>query len=146
MEGLITYLVCAGFVALFALGFGTLVLMRWFRHKETLVMIQQGMVPPELMKKQNGKGMLVWGIGIAFFGLALLGALAMLAFFIGLPTAESGGGGAIFGVLWLVPGLVILFLGIALIIVYVVTRPAPAAESGKAPEGLADEGMDWPSR
>lgn len=146
MEGLITFLVCAGFVALFALGFGTLVLMRWFRHKETLVMIQQGMAPPELTKKQNGKGMLVWGIGIAFFGLALLGALTMLAFFVGLPTGEGGGGGVHFAILSAVPGLVILFLGIALIIIYVVTRPAPDAESGEAPDEPSNEEMEWPGR
>ena len=140
--------ICGGFVSFFALLFMSLVLMRWFRHKETLAMIQQGMVPPDMGKKgnNNGKGMLIWGVGIAFFGLALLGVLAILGgFFIGMPAADSGGG-VYFAVLSLVPGLVVLCLGIALVIIYVVTRPAPAAKPEASPEAPADEEADWPKR
>jgi hypothetical protein len=143
----ITVPICAGFVSFFVLLFGTLVLMRWFRHKETLAMIQQGMVPPDVGKKNNnGKGMLIWGVGIAFFGLALLGTLAILGGFLTrMPVADSGGG-VYFAVLPLVPGLVVLFLGIALVIVYVITRPGPAAEREQTPGAPADEEVDWPQR
>jgi hypothetical protein len=117
---------CMGFLGFFVLLFGTLALMRWFRHKERLAMIEQGLMPADAVKpRNNGKGTLAWGIGIAAFGLALLCGLSPLVFkaasdpYISIASAAPS----------LLPGLVILFMGLALIIIYFVTRPATPDES-----------------
>lgn len=116
---------CMGFLGFFVLLFGTLALMRWFRHKERLAMIEQGLMPADAVKVRNGKGALAWGIGITAFGLALLCGLLPLSWSRAVGSADPL---ASIGPI-LLPGLVILFMGLALIIIYFVTRPAPADES-----------------
>lgn len=113
---------CAGFLGFFVLLFGTLALTRWFRHKERLAMIEQGLMPADAVKPRNGKATLAWGIGITAFGLALLCGLLPLGSRPGSarPLASIG--------LFLLPGLIVLFMGLALVIIYFVTRPAPADE------------------
>jgi hypothetical protein len=44
------------------------------------------------------------------------------------------------------PGLAVLFIGIALVIIYVVTRPAPDAESVGTPNLPVDQSEAWPER
>ena len=114
---------CAGFVLFFALLFGTLVLMRWFRYKEQLAMIEQGLIPADAARPRNSKATLAWGIGVSAFGLVLLGGLAPLGLLLTASRAGSTRAMAFWPVL--LPGLVVLFMGLALIIIYVVTRPAP---------------------
>jgi len=117
--------VCAGFTAFFALLFGFLALLRWLRHKETMAMIQQGMTPQKtkLGGVRNGgkRSLLVWGIGIGVFGLVLLllmGAASML-------FLSSGGGASLARsmLLLVLPGLTVLFAGVALLILYFVVQP-----------------------
>ncbi len=111
---------CAGFVTFFALLFGTLLMMRWFRHKERIAMIRQGLTPAEAVKPRNGKATLAWGIGISAFGLALLCGLS--PFFLFDARAETGSvTGSIMPLL--LPGLIILCMGIALVTIFFVTRP-----------------------
>jgi hypothetical protein len=119
-------IICAGFLGFFVLLFGTLALMRWFRYKETLAMIERGLVPDDVVKKErNGKGSLIWGIAIVAFGLALIGSVCLLA----APRAGRDlDDSTLFVAPSMLPGLVVLFMGIALIIIYLVTRPRPAAE------------------
>ena len=115
VEGL---MVCA-FVVFFALFFGTLVLMRWFRHKETLAMIEQGIVPEKMTRTRNSKNVLAWGIALTAFGMALMcGGLAV--------ASESGwGAGDLIGPATplIVPGLIALALGVAFVIIYLILRP-----------------------
>lgn len=119
------FIICAGFIGFFVLLFGTLALMRWFRYKETLAMIERGLMPDDVVKKRNGKGSLVWGIAITAFGLALIGSVWLLA---AARAGRDGGDSTSFVAPLMLPGLVVLFMGIALIIIYLVTRPEPAAE------------------
>jgi len=112
-----------GFLGFFVLLFGTLALMRWFRHKERLAMIEQGLMPADAVRVRNGKGALAWGIGITAFGLALTCGLLPLGWRVGSARPLTSIGPS------LLPGLVVLFMGLALIIIYFVTRPAPADES-----------------
>jgi hypothetical protein len=105
----------------------TLIVWRWFRYKETLAMIEQGLIPSERAKKQtakrnNGKGLLAWGIGITAFGLALLCAV--------FPLMWTRKDWILMGPVHL-PGLLVLFMGIALIIIYFVTRPEPDDKAAK---------------
>lgn len=109
---------CMGFLGFFVLLFGTLALMRWFRHKERLAMIEQGLMPADAVKIRNGKGTLAWGIGITAFGLALMCGLLLLGWRVGSARPLTSIGPI------LLPGLVVLFMGVALIIIYFATRPA----------------------
>jgi hypothetical protein len=124
---------CAGCLGFFGLLFGTQLLGRWLRHKEVMAMIEQGVVPTDELEKPNGRGSLAWGIGIVAFGLAILCALASLWLLIPrrLPSVPEIGGFpnvTLLTGLLVFPGLIVLFIGVALIIVYVVNRPAPAGK------------------
>ncbi len=112
---------CLGFTFFFALLFSTLLLLRWFRHKETLAMIERGLLPASAARPRNGKATLAWGIGITVFGLALLGGSWPFSF---LWATVGGPRGAL-----LLPGLIVLFIGVALLIVYFASRPEPAEET-----------------
>jgi len=133
---------CAGVVIFFALLFGTLLLMRWFRHKERMAMIEQGLMPVdavEAVKPRNGKATLAWGIGITALGLAVLCATLWL----GVARVGSTGSIAPVGPLML-PGLFILFMGIALITIHFATRPAPETETPAEESLLSSEFGDTP--
>ncbi|UCC62084.1 MAG: hypothetical protein JSV36_15030 [Anaerolineae bacterium] len=136
---------CVGFVLFFALLFGMLLLMRWFSHKEQLAMIEQGLIPADAARLRNGKATLAWGVGVSAFGLVLLGGLAPLGFLLTASRAGSTRAMAFWPVL--LPGLVVLFMGLALIIIYFVTRPAPDEEraGGLAPPATPEELPDLPA-
>jgi hypothetical protein len=117
---------------LIALVIGVVVIvMRWFNHRERLAMIERGLVPPGApapgvpggirSARRTGKGLLIGGIGLAVLGLALLCA----ALFLALPMLtglSSSVGPSSLGVTHL-PGLLVLFMGIALLIVYLIAQP-----------------------
>ena len=69
--------VCAAFVAFFCLLFGLLALMRWFRHRESMAMIRQGIAPSRAAKPRNDnrRSLVTWGVGIIVFGLVLMLAM-----------------------------------------------------------------------
>jgi len=115
---------CAGFVVVFLILFLAIMLWRWFKHRETMAMIQQGLVPPAQSRPRSngnggGKALLAWGIGVLFFGLAVLAAMALF----GLMMTDSGVSSGTPALLFLLPGLFILLMGFALVTIYLVTRP-----------------------
>jgi hypothetical protein len=112
--------ICTGLLVFFVLLFGTLALMRWFRHKERLAMIERGLMPADAVKPRNGKATLAWGIGITAFGLAVLCGMLPLGW-------RTSRGFLNYGPL-LLPGLIVLFMGVALIIIHFVTRPMSTEE------------------
>ena len=135
--------VCTGFVIFFGLLFGTLLLMRWFRHRERLAMIEQGMMPADAAKPHNGQATLAWGIGISAFGLALLCGFSPRIFkaisdpYISIASITSA----------VLPGAIILFMGLALIAIYFVTRSTPDKEPAEElpPSTALDELPDLPA-
>ena len=115
---------CTGFVLFFALLFGFLALQRWLRHRENMAMIQQGMTPPPETKRRNGNGrtLLPWGIGIVTFGLIMMMALGALAMMV-LSAGPTGPSISVSLPLLVLPGLAVLFMGGAVILVYVLLKP-----------------------
>lgn len=111
--------------------------MRWFRHRERLAMIRQGLIPDDLGPAARGgprrrRGLLLGGLGIAALGLLLLCA----ALFVALPAVTTGTTPAVLSSIGLVPlpGLLVAFMGVGLLILYVWAQPtverrarAPAA-------------------
>jgi len=114
--------VCTGFVLFFALLFGFLALQRWLRHRENMAMIQQGMTPPPEARRGNGNGktLLVWGIGIATFGLVMMAALGA-AWMLMLNVQSTSV--SISLPLLALPGLAVLFMGGAVLLVYILLKP-----------------------
>ena len=98
--------------------------MRFFKHRETMAMIRHGMLPGEqrgpVAKSQNGRGLLAWGIGIAAVGMAML--CAVFPFF--WTDREWFSMGPIH-----LPGLLVLFIGVALIIIFFANRELSRRDS-----------------
>jgi len=116
--------------------------MRWFRHRERLAMIRQGLVPddgaPRLGASRKRRGLLLGGLSIALLGLLLLCA----AFFVAVPSANTlslPGGLSSIGLIPL-PGLVVAFMGVGLLILYVWAQPTVERRkrAAAAPAGLAE--------
>lgn len=120
------------------------IVMRWFRHRERLAMIRQGLIPDDVAARVGAthkrRGLLWGGLGIALLGLLLLCA----ALFVALPslgTLPSPAGLSSIGLLPL-PGLLVAFMGVGLLILYVWAQPtverrkraaiAPAADASAA--------------
>lgn len=122
---------------------GFILLSRYLKYRETLTMIQHGITPPlplpppmrpappmmprppVVVPQRNegaGRGTLIWGLVLSAIGLALTLALWPIGF-----IANSASGNSVNFPLglgpWMLAGFVPLFVGLALILGYVVTRP-----------------------
>ena len=104
--------------------FGTIVLVRWFKHREILAMVEKGLLPAQYAQYMNasrgrgGRGLLGWGIALVMLGLALMIGLWPIGFTrAGLENPYPLGFGP-----WMLAGLIPLFIGLALLIIYFLTR------------------------
>ena len=111
---------------------GTIALLRGFRHREIMAMVEKGMLPKQHAAKprgQSGRGLLGWGIALAALGLALMVGLYPIGFLMKEPYPLFFGP-------WMLVGLIPLFIGLALLITHFLTRkekpPAPEAGSEEA--------------
>jgi amino acid transporter len=124
-DALFALVPCTGFLAFFAIIFGTLIVVRWFRHRELVAMAEKGLLPEQFAEKAaarklGGRGFLVWGAVLTGLGIAL---------FLGiLPTAIID----VEDSALLIIGLIPLFLGLGLLIVYFVTRKEDRAAGAEA--------------
>jgi len=111
------YIVCGStlfFGTLFLIVFGFFAYLRYLRHKETVAMIEKGIMQAPL--PANGKSTLTWGIVITALGLALCAGLYPLGWLISNNTFPLNFGP------WMLIGLMPTFFGLALILIYLITR------------------------
>jgi hypothetical protein len=108
------FIPCAGSLTFVFLVLGFIVLMRYMNYQETLKLAEKGLVKP-MRQNGNGKGALIWGILIAAVGLALTIGMWPLGFM--FHTTLPFGFGP-----WMLAGLLPMFFGVGLILVYVLTR------------------------
>jgi hypothetical protein len=130
--------------------FGTIVVLRWFKHREIMAMVEKGVLPEQYARysrasdRPRGRGPMGWGIALTALGLALMAGLWPLGF------ARAGMGGLYplgFGP-WMLMGLIPLFIGLALLIIYYLMRreekegalTAPGEVSGT--RGLPEQNME----
>jgi hypothetical protein len=106
---------CAS-LTFFFLVFGFIALLRYMHYRETLALAEKGLVRGDLQRGGNGKDTLRWGIAITAVGLALCIGLYPLGFASGRTSFPLGFGP------WMLAGLLPMFFGLALIIIYVLTR------------------------
>ncbi len=108
------FVLCAGSVVFIGLVLGFILLMRFISYKETLALAEKGLVKPA-RNGGNGKGALVWGIIITALGLATTLGLWPLGLLLGADLPFGFGP-------WMLAGLLPTFFGLALILIYVLTR------------------------
>lgn len=135
LESFLTSVVpCIATIAFFALVFGFIIMLRWFRHREVMAQIQQGLVPEDhrwetdsdrALRKLRG-----WGLGLAALGLALVIGLYPFGFVTQEPWPLHFGP-------WMVVGLIPLFVGLALLITDYASQRNRAPQ--EAEEGQREE-------
>jgi hypothetical protein len=103
-----------GWLIALAIFFGFIVLLRYIEHRERMALIARGMDPFSLRRQRRGVGVLRAGLIIFMVGLALTIGLYPLGFMLPSPITEAP---LHFGP-WLLPGLIPLGIGSALIIGY----------------------------
>ena len=108
-----------------AIFFGFIVLLRYLQHREHMAMISSGMHPGSFQRQRHNAGLLRAGLIIAMVGLTLSIGLYPIGFI--LPP--------IFATTpwhlgpWLLPGLIPLGVGVALIGSYYLERDTPPSDS-----------------
>ncbi len=120
MNGFAEFALCAVPIAFLITIFGTIVLMRWFKHREIVALVEKGLLPKQYARymrasRGRGRGLLGWGIALAALGLALLIGLWPLGFVVEEPYPLHFGP-------WMLAGLIPLFIGLALLITYFLAR------------------------
>jgi len=113
---------CGGGVVMSLLFFGFLALLRFINYRETLALADKGIIK-QPKPRRNGKASLRWGIIISALGLAItLGLMPLGILF--FPDSRFPLG---FGP-WMVLGLLPLFFGLSLILVYILADRDSAEE------------------
>jgi hypothetical protein len=107
---------CAGVLMFVFLILGFIVLMRYLNYKETLKLAEKGLVRPA-RQNGNGKGALIWGILLTAIGLATTIGMWPLGFMFHMDLPFGFGP-------WMLAGLLPMFFGLGLVLVYVLTREA----------------------
>lgn len=133
-------IICTGAILSLLIFFGFIVLMRYINYKENLIMAEKGLVRP-VQEKKRGRGLLIWGILVTAVGLALC---------LGLYPLGLMGNGSSFPLglgPWMIGGFLPLFVGIGLVLVYIITgneegksiQPANNSSPDTSPILTADE-------
>jgi|SRR5215831_18186654 len=103
-----------GWLIALAIFFAFIVLLRYIQHRERMAMIVRGIDPNPLRTQRRGSGMLRGGLITAMVGLALTVGLYPIGFM--LPASFSSVPFHLGP--WLLPGLIPLAVGGALVISY----------------------------
>jgi MFS family permease len=112
-------LVLIGWLVAMAIFFGFIVLLRYLHHRETMALISHGINPESIPRRRRSRGMLRAGLIITMVGLALTIGLYPVGFFLPPTFATPFHLGP-----WLLPGLIPLGVGIALIVSYYLEQNA----------------------
>jgi hypothetical protein len=127
-------------IALLVAIFGTIVLTRWFKHREIMMLAEKGMLPEQYAqyvsasRGRGGRNLLGWGISLTMLGLALMIGLWTFGF---TRAGVENPYPLRFGP-WMLGGLIPLFIGLALLITYFLTRnneKTPEPEVASVEEG-----------
>jgi hypothetical protein len=111
-EGVLAALL--GWLIALAICFGFIVLLRYIEHRERMALIMRGIDPHTLHKERKGSGILRAGLITAMVGLALTVGLYPIGFM--LPSSFTSVPFHLGP--WLLPGLIPLAVGGALVISY----------------------------
>jgi hypothetical protein len=121
------------FMAL-AIFFAFIVLLRYLHHRERMALITHGMHPDTLRKQRRSVGMLRAGLITAMVGLALTVGLYPLGFI--LPSMLAATPFHLGP--WLLPGLIPLGVGVALIVSYYLEQNSSTPEDTRKASNAYD--------
>jgi hypothetical protein len=106
--------VLGGWLTALAIFFGFIVLLRYLHHRERMALITHGINPDIVRKQRRSRGILRAGLITGMVGLTLTVGLYPIGFY--LPSAFTTAPFRIGP--WLLPGLIPLGVGLALIFSY----------------------------
>ena len=138
------FLVLLGWLMALAIFFGFIVLLRYLHHKERMALITQGIHPAVTRRAEDpqrqirSRRMLRAGLIIAMVGLSLTVGLYPVGFF--LPATIVAASPFHLGP-WLLPGLIPLGVGIALIVSYYLEQNAQGSPITQTPEEISQENV-----
>jgi hypothetical protein len=131
-------------IVIFSIPFAVFAFVRYLQYKETIALAERGLLRTK--RKRSNRDTLRWGIVITMLGLGLICGLWPLGFIAvsseavvegptpGPTVGESGMSPLPFGIgPWLVLGILPLFLGLALIIIYWVNKREEANDDETIP-------------
>lgn len=122
-----------------AIFFGFIVFLRYLQHREHMAMISSGIHPGSFQRQRRSAGMLRAGLIISMVGFTLTIGLYPIGFI--LPPIFATIPGRLGP--WLLPGLIPLGVGIALITSYYLEREAqPPDTNGKLPADKVKEAIE----
>ena len=126
-----------GWLIALAIFFGFIVLLRYLHHRERMAMITSGINPAELtQKRRRSRGLLRAGLITGMVGLTLTIGLYPLGFL--LPSAFTST--PLHLGPWLLPGLIPLGVGAALIVSYYLEQNnSNPPEEGKEPSSKSKD-------
>ena len=116
------FIPCVGGLGFFFLIFAFIVIMRYLNYRETMSLAEKGLVRP--MRGGDGKDTLRWGVVITALGLALCVGLYPIGFVAGSRFPLGLGP-------WMLAGFIPMFFGLALVVIYVLTRDEKKAGDDK---------------
>lgn len=119
------FIPCAGGLGFLFMILAFIVIMRYLNYQETLKLADKGLLRP-IRSNANGKASLIWGIIITAMGMALMIGLLPLGLMINADVPFGFGP-------WMLVGLLPTFFGLALILIYVVTREPQPKNEGNEP-------------
>ena len=127
-------LLLLGWVAALAIFFGFIILLRYLHHKERMALITQGIQPTTQRNEDpqrmiRSRRMLRAGLIIAMVGLALTVGLYPVGFFLPPTITAPFHLGP-----WLLPGLIPLGVGIALIVSYYLEQNTQGTQTMHTPD------------
>ena len=103
---------------IFSIPFAFFAYIRYLRYKETITLAERGLLRPS--EGKNGRGTMRWGIVLAFVGFALVLGLLPVGYFIDADSPPVLGP-------WLLLGCLPMFFGLALVVIYALTRKDSSA-------------------
>ena len=137
------FLVLLGWLLALVIFFGFIILLRYLHHRERMALITQGIHPiahrsEDPQRQIRSRRMLRAGLIIAMVGLSLTVGLYPIGFF--LPATIATATPFHLGP-WLLPGLIPLGVGIALIISYYLEQNALGLQTTQTAEDTKQENV-----
>ena len=135
------FLVLLGWLAALAIFFGFIVLLRYLHHKERMALITHGIHPTTQRNEDpqrliRSRRMLRAGLIIAMVGLALTVGLYPVGFYLPPTITAPFHLGP-----WLLPGLIPLGVGIALIVSYYLEQNAQGTQTTRTPDDASKQNI-----
>jgi sterol desaturase/sphingolipid hydroxylase (fatty acid hydroxylase superfamily) len=128
---------CAGALGFVVIVFAFIIVLRFINYKETMNLAEKGLMRPQPARRdRDGKDTLRWGIILAAVGLALILGMWPLGSLMHMDLPFGFGP-------WMVIGLLPLFFGLGLVLIYVLTSNGKTKENnGGEPPVNSDQSSE----